>query len=150
MEWWEKKRNDNFIYNHARETEEYCISDVEILLEGCNRYSTIGYELTGIDPLTKTTIASWVMNTYLTKFYDFEKTPIAVLKKDEYDFIKKSFHGGRTETIRTYRKWTDEELKEGKCGRYVDITRLYPSVQFYDEMPYGEPKWVKNIDYETT
>ena len=148
MEWWDKKRNDKFIYNHARETEEYCISDVEILLEGCNRYSTIGYELTGIDPLTKTTIASWVMNTYLTKFYDFEKTPIAVLKKDEYDFIKKSFHGGRTETIRTYRKWTDEELKDGKCGRYVDITSLYPAVQFYDEMPCGEPKWVENIDYE--
>jgi len=148
LEWWNKKRNERYIYNHARETEEYCISDVEILLEGCNKYSTIGYELTGIDPLTKTTIASWVMNTYLTKYYDFEKTPIAVLKKNEYDFIKKSFHGGRTETIRTYRKWTDKELNEGKCGRYVDITSLYPSVQFYDEMPYGEPKWVENIDYE--
>lgn len=148
LEWWNKKRKDNYVYNHARETEEYCISDVEILLEGCNRYSTIGYELTGIDPLTKTTIASWVMNTYLTKYYDFDKTPIAVLKKEEYDFIKKSFHGGRTETIRTYRKWTDKELNEGKCGRYVDITSLYPSVQFYDEMPYGEPKWVEDIDYE--
>ena len=146
MEWYEERIKIGYIYNHAKETEEYCISDVDILLESCNKYSLIGYDLTGIDPLSKTTLASWVMNTYLTKYYDFEKTPIAVLKKDEYDFIKRSFHGGRTEAIRTYRKWTDEELKEGKCGRYVDITSLYPSVQFYDDMPYGEPKWVKDID----
>ena len=148
LEWYKIKVDNNYVYNHARETEEYCISDVEILLEGCNRYSTIGYELTGIDPLTKTTIASWVMNTYLTKYYDFDKTPIAVLNKVEYDFIKKSFHGGRTETIRTYRKWSNKELETGKCGRYVDITSLYPAVQFYDEMPYGEPKWVENVNYE--
>lgn len=143
IEWYNDRIENNNYWNHQTETEEYCISDVDILLQGCNVYSNIGYDKTGIDPLTKKTIAGWVMCVYRTKYYDYDKTPICVLKKEEYDFIKKAFHGGRTETIRPYKKWNEEELNNGVGGRYLDIQSLYPSVQFYDDMPYGEPKWIE-------
>lgn len=130
------------VWNHKKETEEYCLSDVSILLQGCNVYSKLGLDLTGIDPLSKQTIASWVLDVYLTKFYDYEKYPIAVLKKNEYDFVKAGFHGGRTECIRLHRKWSEKELEQGKGGKYVDIQSLYPTTQFYDYLPYDAPIWV--------
>jgi len=99
FKWWYSKKQNNILWNHKIETQEYCISDVNILLEGCNVYSQEGLDLVGIDPLEKKTIAGWVMDIYLKKFYDFDKSPICVLSKPEYDFIRKSFHGGRTETF---------------------------------------------------
>lgn len=141
--WYKEMKDNNYEWNHRKETKEYCISDVKILLEGCNVYSKLGYDLTGVDPLSKQTIASWVLNTYLSKFYDSEKNPIGVLNKDEYDFIKRGFHGGRTECIRLYREWSKQELHEGKCGKYVDIQSLYPTTQFYDKLPYDIPEWVE-------
>ena len=153
FKWWYDKKKSNYIWIHNKETKEYCDSDVDILLQGCNVYSQEGYDLVGIDPLEKKTIASWVMDIYLKNFYDFDKTPIYVLQKNEYDFIRQSFHGGRTEAIRLYRKWNNQELKEGKCGRYLDIQSLYPTTQYYDNLPIGIPKtktdWFvfENIDY---
>jgi hypothetical protein len=143
--WYNDLKNNNYIWNHKQETKEYCISDVKLLLEACNVYSKLGYELTDIDPLSKQTIASWVMSIYLTKHYPFDDYPIGVLNKTEYDFIKRSFHGGRTECIRLYRGWSEEEINNGKYGRYVDIQSLYPTTQYYDKLPYGIPEW---IEYE--
>ena len=140
FKWWYDKKKSNYIWKHKKETKEYCDSDVDILLQGCNVYSQEGYDLVGIDPLEKKTIASWVMDIYLKNFYDFDKTPIYVLEKIEYDFIRRSFHGGRTEAIRLYRKWNKEELQQGICGRYLDIQSLYPTTQFYDPLPIGIPK----------
>lgn len=151
LNWWYDKYNNNYIWNHIKETDEYCVSDVNILLQGCNVYSQEGMDLVGIDPLEKQTIASWVMDLYMKNYYDFDKTPISVLYKEEYDFIRRSFHGGRTETFRLYRKWNDDELRQGICGRYKDIQSLYPSTQYYDPLPIGEPKWVDGnniINYE--
>jgi hypothetical protein len=146
LKWWYEKKEDNYIWRHAQETKEYCISDTDILLEGCNVYSQEGYDITGIDPLSKKTIAGWVMDIYLKRFYNFDLTPICVLYKDEYDFMRRGFHGGRTETFRLYRKWNKQELKEGKCGRYLDIQSLYPTTQYYDDFPVGEPSWIKPND----
>lgn len=151
LNWWYDKYNNNYIWKHIKETDEYCVSDVNILLQGCNVYSQEGMDLVGIDPLEKQTIASWVMDLYMKNYYDFDKTPISVLYKEEYDFIRRSFHGGRTETFRLYRKWNDDELRQGICGRYKDIQSLYPSTQYYDPLPIGEPKWVDGnniINYE--
>jgi hypothetical protein len=146
FKWWYDKKQNNYIWKHKKETKEYCISDVDILLQGCNVYSQEGMDLVGIDPLDKKTIAGWVMDIYLKKFYDFDLTPICVLNKNEYDFIRKSFHGGRTETFRLYRKWSKNELAEGKCGRYKDVQSLYPTTQYYDPLPIGEPKWIDKIE----
>ena len=148
MKWWYEKKQNKYNWCHKLETKEYCISDVEILLQGCNVYSQEGMDLVGIDPLEKKTIAGWVMDIYLKKFYDFNKTPICVLTKEEYDFIRKSFHGGRTETFRLYRKWDKKELREGKCGRYKDVQSLYPTTQYYDPLPIGEPKTIEEVNLE--
>ena len=137
--WWYEKKNSNYVWNHKLETQGYCLSDVAILLQGCNVYSQDGMDLVGIDPLEKKTIAGWVMDIYLKKFYDFDKSPISVLTKPEYNFIRRSFHGGRTETFRLYRKWSNEELSKGLCGRYKDVQSLYPTTQFYDPLPIGMP-----------
>ena len=148
LKWYNEMKNNNYIWDHKKETKEYCISDVKLLLEACNVYSNIGYELTGLDPLHKQTIASWVMNIYLIHDYPFQDYPIGVLNKEEYDFIKRSFHGGRTECIRLYRGWSKEEVENGKYGRYVDIQSLYPTTQFYDKLPYGIPEWI-NFEEKT-
>ena len=142
INWYNNRVAENNIWNHQQETREYCIDDVRILLEGCNQYSMLGYELTGIDPLSKQTIASWVLQIYLTNHYDDINSPIGVLNKEEYEFIKRAFHGGRTECIRLYRKWTEDEMEQGKYGRYVDIKSLYPTTQFYDPLPYDIPEFV--------
>jgi hypothetical protein len=147
MKWWYDKRNNGYIWNHILETKGYCISDVDILLQGCNVYSQEGMDLVGIDPLEKKTIAGWVMDIYLKKFYNFEKSPISVLYKNEYDFIRRSFHGGRTETFRLYRKWSKQELKHGICGRYKDVQSLYPTTQFYDPLPIGEPTTITDFSF---
>jgi hypothetical protein len=146
FKWWYDKKSNNYIWKHKLETQEYCISDVDILLQGCNVYSQEGMDLVGIDPLEKKTIAGWVMDIYLKKFYDYDETPICVLYKNEYDFIRRSFHGGRTETFRLYRKWSKEELKQGICGRYKDVQSLYPTTQFYDDLPVGEPTTINDFN----
>jgi hypothetical protein len=146
LKWWYDKKKSNYIWCHKKETQEYCISDVDILLQGCNVYSQEGLDLVGIDPLEKKTIASWVMDLYLKNFYDFNKTPICVLYKEECDFIRSSFHGGRTETFRLYRKWSKEELLAGLHGEYQDVKSLYPTTQYYDPLPIGEPKWVEDFN----
>mgnify|MGYP001299722598 CR=1 FL=1 len=147
LKWWYEKKQSGYIWNHILETKGYCISDVDILLQGCNVYSQEGMDLVGIDPLEKQTIASWVMDIYRKKFYDFDKSPICVLYKNEYDFIRKSFHGGRTETFRLYRKWSQQELKQGICGRYKDVQSLYPTTQFYDPLPIGEPTTITDFSF---
>jgi hypothetical protein len=147
FKWWYEKKEIGYIWCHKLETKEYCISDVAILLQGCNVYSQEGMDLVGIDPLEKKTIAGWVMDIYLKKFYDFDKSPISVLTKNEYDFIRRSFHGGRTETFRLYRKWDKQELKSGICGRYKDVQSLYPTTQFYDPLPIGEPTTINDFSF---
>jgi len=52
---------------------------------------------------------------------------LAVLKKDEYVFITREFCGGRTNADKLYRKWTPKELKQGICGRKIDLqTSIQP------------------------
>ena len=140
--WYNEAKENNYVWRHNEETKLYCENDVEILLECCNAYSKLGYEKTGIDPLRKQTVASWVMEIYLTHYYPYEDYPIAVLKEDEYKFIKSSFSGGRTETIRLAKSWTCKEILSGIYGKYIDIQSLYPTVQHYDELPYDIPEWV--------
>jgi len=37
--------------------------------------------------------------------------------------------------------WTPKQIKKGICGRKVDIQSLYPTTQFYDDIPVGIPTW---------
>lgn len=73
---------------------------------------------------------------YQKEHYDPKTYPIFDLEETHRDFIRKSFHGGRTDVRQQICE--DQELK------YIDIVSLYPTVQIYDELPYGEPWWDPN------
>ena len=38
-----------------------------------------------------------------------QQTALTLLKQDEYDEMKKGFHGGRTEVFKQYQEWTDDK-----------------------------------------
>jgi hypothetical protein len=135
----QNKKIKKFEWDHKKETYEYCRSDVEILCASMKAYSELSMKITGIDPLHYSTISSYCFNVFRIKFYNYDKYPLAILSKDEYAFLKRGFRGGRTESFQLHKKWRKDQLERGEGGRYVDICSLYPTVQYYDEMPYGEP-----------
>ena len=140
MKWYDQQKD--IIYDFKKELHEYCLSDVDILKKAMEIYIKDGIELNGLNPIDCSTIASYAMKVYRTNYLVDNK--ICVLKKDEYDFIKRGFFGGRTEVFQLHAKISDEELKDGKYINYIDIQSLYPTVQFYDELPCGLPKWVND------
>lgn len=136
-EWYELQKD--IVYDFKKELYEYCLSDVDILKRSLEIYVNDALQTTGINPLRCSTIASYAMRVYRTNFLKDNK--IAVLTKEEYDFCKRGFFGGRTEVFKLFQSWTEDQIKEGIFGKYVDIQSLYPAVQFYDELPCGVPKW---------
>lgn len=159
--WYESQKHINN-YDFQKELKEYCISDVDILCKSMEVFRDEMINICdGLDPLKCITIASYAMKVYLTihapsereldeeeldteNIEEMEKelkqTGISILKKEEYEKIKKGFHGGRTEVFKLYKKWSDEDIKNGKYGRYIDIKSLYPTVQYLDYLPYGKPQ----------
>ena len=142
IKWYDYMVKNNYVWDHQKELYEYCESDVVILARAMKIYQEKGIESNnGIDPLKSVTIASNCMRTFRTTHMEYET--IAVLKKNEYDFGKRAFFGGRTNAISLYKDWTNS-VDEGVYGRYIDVQSLYPSVQFYDELPTGAPHWIEN------
>jgi hypothetical protein len=142
--WYETQKDVE--YDFRKELEAYCISDVDILKQSLEVYSDNAIQFNGgnkyCNPLLCPTIASYCLKMFRLNHL---KHNIAVLNKEEYTFCKRGFFGGRTEVIQLYKKWTQEEIEDGKYGRYVDIQSLYPSVQFYDYLPEEAPRWDSNI-----
>lgn len=136
FQWYENK---TVVYDFQKELVEYCISDVKILKEAMEIYIKAAIETDGINPLQVSTIASDCMKVYRTNYMP-EKS-IGILKKDEYDFCKRGFFGGRTEVFKLYKKWTPEQVQNDVYGKYIDINSLYPTVQYFDELPCGIPRW---------
>jgi len=142
-EWY--KTQKNIIYDFKKELFEYCESDVDILKRSLEIYITDAIKTNGINPLCCSTIASYCLRVYRTNY--LQENKIAVLTKEEYNFCKRGFFGGRTEVFKMFQSWSDEEVKNGKYGKYVDIQSLYPSVQFFDDLPFGIPIWDNNPNY---
>jgi hypothetical protein len=142
IKWYDNMVKNKYVWNHKKELEEYCKSDVIILARAMKIYQENGIESSGgIDPLKCVTIASYCIRVF--KSTHMEHETIAVLKRNEYDFGKRGFFGGRTNAVSLYKDWT-KSVDEGVYGRYIDVQSLYPSVQFYDELPVGEPHWIEN------
>jgi hypothetical protein len=59
------------------------------------------------------------------------------MKKDEYEFSKQAFFGGRTNALKLY----FDSKEDDDFLRYQDICSLYPTVQWYDPLPSGIPEW---------
>jgi hypothetical protein len=136
------------VYDFKKELLEYCESDVDILKRSLEIYIDDALKINGIHPLKCTTIASYCLRVFRTNYMKEEH--IAVLTKEEYDFCKRGFFGGRTEVFKMFQSWTEADIKEGKYGKYVDIQSLYPSVQFFDDLPCGIPVWDNEPSYENT
>jgi hypothetical protein len=83
-------------------------------------YRNLGIGKFKLDPLKCVTIASYSMKNFHTNFMTEEN--LAGLKKEEYEFIsKKAFSGGRTNAAKLNHKWTPKQVKQGICGRKIDI-----------------------------
>jgi hypothetical protein len=77
ISWYEDHRNDTF--DMKRDILEYCISDVQILKEGCEAFRRVFIEKENIDPFSQATIASTCMKLFRAKYMDADT--IAVLEE---------------------------------------------------------------------
>lgn len=152
IEWYksekERYKQTGLLYDFNKELNEYCHSDVDILKRSLEIYVKNGIELTNINPLTCMTAASYAMKVFKTNFMK-EKT-ISVLTKKMYEFIKNGFFGGRTEVFRLHTKLTQEQIDLGWELHYKDVVSLYPTVQFFDELPCGQGVWKEEPVYTDT
>ena len=137
--WYSAFYEKSVIYDFKKELFEYCESDVDILKRSMEIYIDDAMKVTGINPLSCSTIASYAMKVFRTHYLN--ENQISVMTKEEYDFCKRGFFGGRTEVFKLFQTWTEEDIKNGRYGKYVDIQSLYPSVQFFDDLPCGVPIW---------
>ena len=83
--WHQEQVENNYVFDFRHEITNYCRSDVDIMAKCCMLYREMFKEETaideiGIDPFDKaTTIASYCMQVYCTKF--LEKDTIALLSQ---------------------------------------------------------------------
>jgi len=153
VKWWVGKRLRKETWNMYEEIKGYCISDVDILRRSCIIFRELYLDIADIDPFSYTTIASVYMaifkNKYILEGYEYssdkeeellnkikvtEEEKIAILPYEQQQFIRKSFFGGRTNATKLKYIFKGEEV-----GKYIDITSLYPAVNYYDEYPTGHP-----------
>lgn len=124
-------------FDFKKELFEYCLSDVEILTRAIEEYYKAMTRVKPINPLKCITSASYAMKMYRTYF--MPKDTIWHLKSNDVKNIRKSMHGGRTDTRCLLKEYSEEEISQGKFGCYQDVQSLYPTVQFYDPLPVGPP-----------
>ncbi|KAI3656569.1 hypothetical protein MP638_000555 [Amoeboaphelidium occidentale] len=145
-EWYEQERvRVGGTWKLQTEMEEYCKSDVLLLKEGLKTYDSLMFDLNeGISPLSCVTSAQYAMRVY--RNLHMPLNTICQLRDDEYRFAKEAFSGGRTDVRCLQRTWSEEEVKSGEHGVYIDIQSMYPAVQYYDDMPCGKPRWLTFSD----
>lgn len=134
---WYQEQADVY-YDFKKELVDYCVSDTRILAAAIEAYMIQQMQRFPINPFSCLTIASYAKRMYLTYFMPDESLYRLSRKQDER--IRKSMHGGRTDTRRMLREWTPEEVAQGIYGKYQDVQSLYPTVQFYDPLPVGVPE----------
>ena len=127
------------VYNFRHELEKYCISDVQILAESMEVYMRDGMSMnSGLNPLQCTTIASYAFKVYRT--FHLPSNTLALLTKEETEFAKRAMHGGRTDVRKMIQFYSKEQVEKKIYAKYQDVQSLYPTVQFYDNLPVGVPK----------
>jgi len=148
LEWYAQQKDKNVVYDFQKELKEYCRSDVTLLRVGLLAYRDLGIKATGLNPLNSLTIASFAMKNFGANHYDPDKTPIFPMTKEQEEFVQHTFHGGRTDVRQQIVELNEEQIARGEIIVYDDIVSLYPSVQFFDELPYGFPRWEENPPVE--
>jgi hypothetical protein len=137
--WYESQKEVWFDFH--KELVDYCLSDTRILARSIEAYMKRQMDMKPLNPLSKITIASYALAMYRTFFMPKDKI-VRLTKQADAD-IRRSMHGGRTDTRRMLKEWTQEEVEAGVYGKYQDVQSLYPTVQFYDPLPVGRPKRVE-------
>lgn len=127
-------------YDFNNELVEYCLSDTRILARAIETYMSQQIAMKPMNPFSKLTIASYALAMYRTFF--MPDNLIVRLPKLADSEIRKSMHGGRTDTRCMLKEWTPQQVSDGYYGKYQDVQSLYPTVQFYDPLPVGLPKYV--------
>ena len=64
IEW--HKAHKNYVFDFAKEIQEYCKADVQLLKSGCIKFRNVFITDTGIDPIQSCTIAGACMNVLRT------------------------------------------------------------------------------------
>lgn len=136
-EWYAQQHN--VVYDFHRELVEYCQSDVKILAKAIETYMRAAMTKHPLNPLRSITCAGYAKSVYMT--YYLPEDTLYRLSINAYENIRKAMHGGRTDARRLLREWTDDEVQSGVYGCYQDVQSLYPTVQFYDPMPVGQPTY---------
>lgn len=133
--WYSRKARSR--YNLKRELIKYCKNDVLILQRGLLAYTKVCLKYGHRDPLQDMTIAQYTFNVYRERH--MPNDTLFYLDHCQVNFARRALHGGKTDTRCMLYHQTAEEARKG-CGlRYVDIQSLYPTVQYYDPMPTGQP-----------
>ena len=68
LQWYQKKIDENYVYNFKNELREYCRSDVDILRRSMMKFREDFIKLENIDPLQYVTIASVCMTIYRSNY----------------------------------------------------------------------------------
>ena len=77
---------------------------------------------------------------YVKRIEEWGKTGWVRLVSTEYNFVRESLRGGRTETRCSFMELSDEEQAQGIRIKYQDVVSLYPSEQMTKDFPVGSPK----------
>lgn len=77
---------------------------------------------------------------YFQEVEEKSATGFAVQNPAEYNFIRKSLRGGRTEVRNNLMVLTQEEIDMGIKIMYQDVTSLYPAMQMMMPFPVGSPQ----------
>lgn len=124
------------VYDIQEECIAYCIKDVDLLAEVLMRYRDSGIRETGVDPLTKATIASYALAAYRTR--DMPAGVIPCLTPTEEAFARRALKGGRTDVRQVL---VEFEPGSGQSLKYADVNSMYPWVMNGCPLPCGEPRW---------
>lgn len=112
-------------------TRSYCQQDVWLLAVCIGEYRRQQVNLNSLDPVKYSTIAGYCLAVYRNNHIPPEG--ITTLTEAEATFARRAFHGGRTEVFKSRAGFGQQPLQ------YMDVVSLYPTVQFYDDLPVGVP-----------
>lgn len=143
---WHRNKRRCKRYDLQEELRKYCKNDVYILKLGLLAYSKVCLEYGRRNPLRDMTIAQYTYSVYREN--NMPDDTLYYLDKSQVDFARRSLHGGKTDIRWLFYEQSEEDKRDGAGLRYVDIQSLYPTVQFYDEMPTGHPQTYRFSDHD--
>jgi hypothetical protein len=121
------KEYENKPWNLRIETMKYLHNDVEALYKILIKYSKEFYDLESINITNSISISSLALKTFLTNYYDEDRTPIKIPRLKQYSNIRQAYYGGRVEVFSSY----------VENAHWYDVNSLYPTVMLQD-MPIGD------------